>query len=194
MTYTHNICRYIFSHHGKRFFRCMSNIYGWQRAKQIRAAENYNVGKPLSKRRRVPYWKDIDRASDESSDTVATSSGAEDKCPFYERSMKITPHALVHFADQVIMGGTHSFNNTAAAESSHPRCIAQAALRARTYHDVNLSARKMLEYLVDKDQMQKIIELANQSASSSTFDIHIVCHSRYVILLMSSCVPTSVHR
>ena len=76
------------------------------------------------------------------------------------------------------MGGTHSFNNTAAAESSHPRCIAQAALRARTYHDVNLSARKMLEYLVDKDQMQKIIELANQSASSSKFDIHIVCHSR----------------
>ena len=176
-TPTHTPCRYIFAHHGKRFFRCMANIYGWQRAKQIRKAESYNVGKPPSKRRRVPHWKAIEPDSSETSDTVATSSGADDKCPFYERSLKITPHAVVHFADQVIMGGTHSFHNTAAAESLHPRCIAQAALRARTYHDVNSSARQMLEYLVDKDQMQKIIELTNQSATSSAYYyVILVCH------------------
>ena len=147
----------------------MSNIYGWQRAKQIRTAESFNVDKPPSKRRRVPYWKEIVTDSADSSDTVPTSSDADDTCPFYERSQKITPHAAVHFADQVVMGGTHSFHNTAARESLHPRCIAHADLRARTYHDVNLSASKMLEYLVDKDQMQQIVELANESAPSSTY-------------------------
>ena len=58
------------------------------------------------------------------------------------------------------MGGTHSFHNTAAAESSHPRCIAQASLRSKTYHDVNLSGRKMLEYLMNKNQLRNIIELS----------------------------------
>ena len=166
--------RFIFAHHGKRFFKCMSKIYGWQREKQIRKAERYNVDKPPSKMRRVPYWKQIDADSSETCGTVdSTSSAADNKCPFFVRDNKITPHAAVHFADQVIMGGTHSFHNTAAAESLHPRCIAQAALRARTYHDVNLSSRKMLEYLVEKDKMQKIIELASQSPRSSTYVIAI---------------------
>ena len=151
--------RFIFDHHGKRFFRCMAKIYGWQKNKQIREAESYNVGKPLSKRRKVPYWKEIPRDPCESSDTCSSSSAA-DKCPFFERSWKITPHALVHFADQVMMGGTHNFHNTAAAESSHPRCIAQASLRSKTYHDVNLSGQKMLEYLINKNKLRKIIQSA----------------------------------
>lgn len=166
--------RFIFDHHGKRFFRCMSKIYGWQRAKQIRTAENYNVGKPASKRRRVPYWKQIAPDPCESSDTVSTSSGGDDKCPFFERSQKVTPHGMVHFADQVVMGGTHSFHNTAAAESRHPRCIAQAALRSRTYHDVNLSGQKMLEYLIDKNEKQKIIDFVTQETTQDTAVHHVI--------------------
>ena len=146
----------------------MSEVYGWQRGKQIRKAEAYNVGKPPSKRRRVPHWKQIDPDPCESSNTVSSSSGADNKYPFFERSMKIPPHALVHFADQVIMGGTHSFHNTAATESSHPRCIAQAALRSRTYHDVNVSSQKMLHYQMDKNQMQQIIQCAAQKQSDTS--------------------------
>lgn len=152
--------RSIFAQHGKNFFHCISAIYGWQRAKQIQHAENYNAGKPPAKRRRVPYWKDIPVNTDESSDTVATSSGADEQCPFFDKSQKITPHAAVHLADQVIMGGTHAFNNTAGPESFHPRCITQAAQRSRAYHDVNLSSQKMLEYQIDKQQKQDIIEHA----------------------------------
>ena len=160
MTYPRLIqhVRSIFAHHGKNFFRCMSKMYGWQRTKQIRHAESYNVGKPPAKRRRVPYWKELPVDSHESSETVDTSSGADEKYPFFERSQKITPHAVVHLADQVIMAGTHTFHNTAAAESFHPRCITQAALRSHTYHDVNLSSQKMLEYQIDKQQKQDIIE------------------------------------
>ena len=110
MTYPRRIqhVRSIFAHHGKNFFRCMSKMYGWQRTKQIRHAESYNVGKPPTKRRRVPYWKELPVDSHESSETVDTSSGADEKYPFFERSQKITPHAVVHLADQVIMAGTYT--------------------------------------------------------------------------------------
>ena len=159
--------RFIFDRHGKRFFRCLAQIYGWKRSKQIRKAENYNVDKPPCKRRRVPYWKPVEPDCNESSDTNATSTDSENdtKCPFFERSQKITPHAVVHFADQVVMGGTHSFHNTSAQESLHPRCISHAALRSRTYHDVNVTSGKMLEYLVVQKQYQYIVDLANQTRS-----------------------------
>ena len=79
------------------------------------------------------------------------------------------------FTDQIIMEGTHSFHNTTAAEYLHTRCIAHTDLWVRTYHDVNPSAHKMLEYPVDKDQIQNIIELTIQSATSRTYVI-LVCH------------------
>ena len=181
--------RFIFERHGKRFFRSLAKIYGWKRAKKIRNAEAFNVGKPPSKRRRVPYWRPVEPDSAESSETNyhATSTDSEDdrKCPFFERSHKITPHAVVHLADQVVMGGTHNFHNTAAQESLHPRCISQAALRSRTYNDVNVSSTKMLEYLVDKYQKEKIVELATQPRSCKY--VVVVCHydmsSWYVITI-----------
>ena len=171
-----DICSFIFDHHGKRFFRCMSKIYGRERAKRIQAAENFNVDKPPSKRRRVPYWKPIEPDSSQS-DTVSTSSGADEKCPYFERSQKITPHALVHLADQVVMGGTHSFHNTSAQESSHKQCIAHAALRSRTYHDHNnRSSQTMLEYLIGRRQMQKIVEFATKGMSTGVGVVIICLH------------------
>ena len=146
----------------------MSRIHEWQRRKKVRKAESYNVGKPPSKRHRVPYCKDVAPDSGESSNTAATSSGADDNFPAYERSQKITPHAAVHLADQVIMAGTHAFHNTAATESAHPRCIAQAALRSRSYHDVNLSSQKMLDYQLDQQLKQAIIDYALGTDQSST--------------------------
>ena len=115
--------RFVFGHHAKNYFRSMSRIHEWQRRKKVRKAESYNVGKPPSKRHRVPYCKDVAPDSGESSNTAATSSGADDNFPAYERSQKITPHAAVHLADQVIMAGTHAFHNTSATESAHPRCV-----------------------------------------------------------------------
>ena len=192
MTY---ICdRFIFQYHAKRFFRCMSKIYGCQRQKQIRAAENYNAGKIPSKRRRVPYWIAINADTDESSATVSTSSDGDAECPYFDRCQKVTPHAAMHFADQVIMGGTHGFHNTAAPESSHPRCIAQAALRSRTYHDVNFSSQKMLDYLSDKDQKRQIIEFATLSSSQSSTERPIlrVVHGGYPLEKMSLTMPIRV--
>ena len=145
----------------------MARIYGWKRSQQIQKQENYNIGKPPSKRQRVPYWKDVARDTDESSDTVDTSSGADEDCPFFERSLKITPHAATHLAEQVILAGTHAFHNTAATESAHPRCIGQAALRSRAFHDVNLSSQKMLDYQIEKQQNQAIIDYALRHDNST---------------------------
>ena len=160
-------CRYIFSTYGKRFFRCLARLHGWKRAKQIHDAERYNIGKPPCKRRRVPYWKPVLPDNSESSDTTSSSSGGEedDKCPFYAKSQKITPHAVEHFAEQVVMGGTHSFHDTDKAESRHPECVQKAAARARTYSDLNLSASKMLEYILDSMQIDKIVEIATGNVS-----------------------------
>ena len=189
----------------------MAKIHGWKREKQIREALEYNVDKPPRKRRKVPYWNEIDKDSDESSDTTDTgSSGEDEKCPFFERSQKITPHALVHFPDQVIMGGTHNFHDTSAAESAHPFCIQQAARRSRTYHGNNLTSSKMLDYLMDYRLLQKLTDLAHSASPLSDDDEDLADNGRFPLLSLTitGCItvptfdrcrrglirPTALHR
>ena len=88
--------RYIFEQLGRRFFLTLTKIQHSKRLEQIANAENYNIGKPPAKRRRVPYWKKAVILSDESSDTV--SSTDRDVAPYFLRSTKIIPHSFVHFA------------------------------------------------------------------------------------------------
>ena len=61
-----------------------------------------------------------------------------------------------------------------AAEAEEKRKKKEEEKRAREKAKKEAEKKRLEEYLVDKDQMQKIIELANQSATSSTFAIHIV--------------------
>ena len=147
--------RFIFQHHGKRFFLSLSNVANWKRKKRIRKALNYNVGKPPAKRHRVPYWRNVVKCADESSDTA--SSSEEDAPPFFLRSDKIVPHSFVHFADQVIMGGTHHFHDVAGNEACHKYCIQLAGQRARLYSDVNATCRKLLQFLLSLRLLREII-------------------------------------
>ena len=57
--------KYIFEYHGKRFFRCLDQLATLKRNKQIEDAEQYNVDKPVAKRRRVPYCKPVEKDDDE---------------------------------------------------------------------------------------------------------------------------------
>ena len=147
--------RFIFQHHGKRFFLSLSKITGWKRQKQIERALTYNVDKPPQKRRRVPYWRDVEKDEDESSSTATSSD--EDAEPFFLHSDKIVPHSFVHFADQVIMGGTHHFHDVAGNEACHKVCIQLAGNRARLYSDVNASCRNMLQFTLSLRLLRAIV-------------------------------------
>jgi hypothetical protein len=131
-------------------------------------------------------------ASSETSDTASSSSGGEedDKCPFFVKSQKITPHAVEHFAEQVIMGGTHSFHDTANAESRHPACVQKAAARARTYSDHNLSASKMLDYILDSMLLGKIVEIATGNMKQTMLSRYVLgcVYSLYVIAVSNHCM------
>lgn len=165
-TISHKTCtplRYIFEHLGKQFFRSLGRIVEHDRHLRIRNAENYNVGKPPSKQRRVPYWKEPERIVNES-DTVS-SSDVDKSAKFFERSRKITPHALVHFTEQVIIGGTHAFNDTAANEASHPDNLKKVNLRSRKYHLADQTTRSMLKYMCERRMLQKIIAVTSLSQS-----------------------------
>ena len=169
--------RYIFEFHGKRFFRCLDKLATWKRNKQIQAAENYNVGKPPAKRRRVPYWKEVVKDDDESDDTVS-SSDPDSTSHCYARSDKIVPHGIMHFADQVIMGGTHNFHDVAAPEAAHKICVQLAGQRARVYGNVNQSTQSMLRYLMDISLFEKIVDVTLGMSGN-------VCRDAYVLLRMS---------
>ena len=147
--------RYIWDHHGKIFFRSMGNLVSHKRQQQIHAAEQFNVGKPPAKRRRVPYWKDVEKIVGESTNTVSSSDSSAP--PFFARSEKIVPHGILHFADQVIKGGTHHFHDTSATEACHIENIQFAGQRARIYKDVNSSSNSMLNYQMEYRLMQNII-------------------------------------
>ena len=151
--------RYIFEQLGRRFFLALTNIQHIKRLERIANAERYNIGKPPAKRRRVPYWKQPDILSDESSSTV--SSTDHDAAPYFLRSNKIVPHSFVHFADQVRMGGSHRFHDTCAAESFHRKCIGLWGLRSRTYGDRNKSTELMLQYNNDLNLLQEICAQAH---------------------------------
>ena len=95
---------------------------------------------------------------DESSQTGSSSDGGI-KFPYFERSQKIVPHAIVHFADQVIKGGTHAFHDSKANEANHKLSIAFVGERSRTYVDENTSATNMLSFTMAYQRMEKIVEL-----------------------------------
>ena len=149
---------YIFLNLGKRFFRSLSNIRHAKKQQQIQNAINYNIGKPEAKRRRVPHWVPARKLSGESEDTAPSS--AEDVPPYYIRSDKIVPHAFVHFTEQVCLGGSHKFHDTAAQEATHPKCLGLAGARTRAYADLNQTSDSMLEYTWDRLLMDKIYEQA----------------------------------
>jgi hypothetical protein len=146
--------RFIFEVLGRRFWRSLTNIAHVKRRKRIAQAEEYNVDKPPSKRRRVPHWNAAQVLPDESEDTASSSD--EDIPPYFIRSEKIIPHAFCHFAKQVCMGGTHLFHDTSLAEMTHQVNIGRASLRSRTYHDVNESSSAMLEFL-NEDRLLEAI-------------------------------------
>ena len=104
----------------------------------------------------MPYVHPVAVDSDETSDTA--SSSAEEMSTFFEHSSKIIPHSIVHFADQVIMGGTHKFHDTAPNEASHKECVKLSGERSRIYSDVNLSADNLLKFNMQNDWYQNIFD------------------------------------
>ena len=155
---TYMSLRYIFSYHGRRFFRGVSRLMSWTRQKKIESALSYNDDKPPDKRRRVPYVQKVDVDSCESSDTVE-SSGEEFPVDM-EHGNKIVPHFIVHMPEQVVMGGTHQFHNTVSQEASHKVNVKHAGLRSRIYSDVNVSARNLLQFSMNAAWFEEIFRLA----------------------------------
>ena len=155
--------RYIFEHVGKQFFRSLGAIAHCQRHAKILEAEKYNIGKPPEKTHRVPYVRYPEPLSDETSDT-ASSSDADEAAKFIERSAKITPHAVVHLADQVIRAGTHSFYDTDKTEAAHPECLGLANRLSQKGRHTNATTRSMHKYLMDRHMIQKILQVSDGAA------------------------------
>ena len=65
----------------------------------------------------------------------------------------------MHFADQVIMAGTHDFHDTKENEASHKECVKTAGERARIYTDVNLSAYNMLQFNMQREWFDSIFDI-----------------------------------
>ena len=127
------------------------------REKQIQTALNYNVDKPPAKKRKVPYVKKVEIDSCESSDTV--DSSGEEFAVDIEHGNKIIPHFIVHLPDQVMMGGTHQFHNTASAEASHKINIKFVGARARVYSDVNVSSSNLLKFSMHAEWFEAIFRI-----------------------------------
>ena len=174
--YTEVEHRFIFKEVGRKFWRALPNLTHFKRQSRITAAEAFNVGKPPSKRRRVPHWKPAEKLDDETSDTA--SSTDEDIPPYFLRSTKIIPHSFVHFPDQVIMGGTHRFHDVDLQESTHRRNIGVAGARSRTYHDINESSAAMLTFLNEYQLLEEICVQSKVESSDSEEGSHVyVIHS-----------------
>ena len=165
--------RYIFQSLAKKFFKSLSVLQHIKRLEKIQRTEKYNADKPPHKRRRVPHWTLISPDSNESEDTVSSSD--ENLPPYFLRSGKIIPHAFVHFTDQVRLGGTHNFHDTAHAEAKHPDCLKIAAARSRTFHDLNQSCESMFNFNLSIRQLEEIcrqskIELDDVQQSDTSDD------------------------
>ena len=145
---------YIFRDLGRRFFVSLSNMQHYKREQRIRNAIAYNIDKPERKRRRVPHWKPAQKLSDESANTASSDDG--DVPPYYIRSDKIVPHSFVHFPEQVCMGGSHKFHDTAAQEATHPKYLGLAGSRTRAHGDLNRTSDRMLDYTLDEVLMEEI--------------------------------------
>ena len=184
--FTRSEHNYIFLNIGRRFFRALSNIRHCKRRARIRNAINYNIGKPERKKRRVPHWKAALKLTDESAET-ANSTDA-DVPPYYLRSDKIVPHSFVHFTEQVCLGGSHRFHDTAAQEATHPKVIALAGARTRAYGDCNLTAESMLEYTWDARLVDEICVRAKIDGTQ-----YICAHPQYIFTSHSIYHTPTVH-
>ena len=107
------MCRVV----AKEFFSSLSMLREQDRLRKIARAEQYNIGKPPAKRRRVPYRKVIEPPTDETTDTASSSDG--DQLKEFFRDAKIIPHFVLHLPEQVRLGGTHAFHDTVVPEASH---------------------------------------------------------------------------
>ena len=110
---------YVYEVIGKQFWNSLARIVEWKETDKAKATAKWNEGRSPSKRKRVSVFKPRPPCSDESSDTV-DSDGNDSRVPKnFSHSEKIVPHAFVHLAEQVVLGGTHQFHNTSATESCH---------------------------------------------------------------------------
>ena len=149
-----HICRVI----AKDFFSSLSSLRHQDRLTKITRAENYNIDKPPTKRRRVPYQRVTQPPFDESSDTASSSDG--DQTQDFFRDDKIIPHIFVHLPEQVHMGGTHVFHDTVVPESSHAEYLKMSGARSRRYHKTSRTITSMMKF--NKD-LQLLEEICKQS-------------------------------
>ena len=165
-----HVCRVV----AKDFFAALSELRRGNRRDKITRAENYNIDKPPAKRRRVPYRTTIRPPSDESSDTASSSD--EERWFDFFRDSKIIPHLFSHLVDQVRMGGTHSFHDTAGPESSHPDNLKVSGARSRKYREDSRTITAMMKfnnglYLIEEickqAQIDKEPTVANTEAANA---------------------------
>ena len=149
---------FVFEVVGKKFWNSLARIVSWRERERARDVRKKNLKRPPSKRKKVKLFRAALPDPNESSDTIDSDPMDDDVPAHYIKSDKIVPHAFVHLAEQVKMGGTYQFHNTSAAESKHPDCIQQAGTRVRIYNAVNVTEGSMLLYNLD---MQLFDEIAD---------------------------------
>lgn len=149
-----HVCRVV----ARDFFSALSKLRRFSRLTKITRAENYNIDKPPSKRRRVPYRTTIQPPADESSDTASSSD--EERWFDFFRDAKIIPHLFAHLVDQVRMGGTHSFHDTAAPESSHQDNLKVSGARSRKYRENSRTIAGMMKFNNGLDLIDEICKQA----------------------------------
>ena len=122
---------YVFEVVGKQFWNSLAQLVSWKERAKAREVHRRNLHKPPAKRQRPREFVPASRDPNESSDTV-DSDGRDSLGPQHiVRSSKIIPHAFVHLADQVMLGGSHQFHNTSAVESNHRISIQLPGTRVR---------------------------------------------------------------
>ena len=182
--------RYVFHTLGKIFFRALSWLQDVKRRDRINAALSYNEGKPPAKHRRVPHWREIHPPTDESSDTASSSD--EGVAPYFLRSDKVIPHAFVHFPDQVRMGGTQWFHDTASAESSHLMNLKLAGARSRVYGCAFQSCASMMRYNNDSVMLAEICRQAKIGTCRVTYVLYVPYIYPVCIPNIYSCFPIHI--
>jgi hypothetical protein len=145
-----HICRVV----ARDFYSALSELRQGSRLDKIARAENYNIDKPPAKRRRVPYRTTVEPPAGESSDTVSSSD--EERYFDFFRDGKIIPHLFQHLVDQVRMGGTHSFHDTAGPESSHQDNLKVSGARSRKYREDNRTIAGMMKFNNGLDLIEEI--------------------------------------
>ena len=140
---------YVFEVVGKQFWNSLAQLVSWKERVKAREVHRRNLNKPPAKRKRPRDFVPASRDPNESSDTV-DSDGRDSLGPQHiVRSSKIIPHAFVHLADQVMLGGLHQFHNTSAVESNHRISIQLPGTRVRKYTAADETEVAMLDYTLD---------------------------------------------